>query len=298
MTRIVRLLAGILAASCGPGGSAHFMLQVGSQANSNDGPAALTLRGGETKTLGLLVVGTVPGPVTFSGKNLPSFATLSGSVLTLAPTRADMGDYSLTLIATASGESQSSILRISVLRSNSPPAGGFEYFTDDTSHYTNTCPNPATCTAIGTPVLHLRFCDAEGDGVTTELEVVERGRAFTKTPTYSTFVPAGAAIRFNDGTCADVTFPIQGLTLQRSYDFAMRFSDEFGAVTTHNNNNPDVVTAPDGWMTSVFWGFDQGPCTTRTCACLPSGFEPCLSDSQCCSGVCRPDVHGWPTCQP
>ena len=297
MTRIIGLVAGILAASCGSGESARFMLQVGSEANTNNESTALILRGGETKTLGLLVVGTVPGPVTFSGRNLPAFAMLSGSVLTLAPTRADMGDYSLTLIAAAGGESQSSTLRVSVLRFNSPPTGGFGYFSDDTSHYETTCPNPVTCTAIGTPVLHLGFCDAEGDGVTTELEVIERGRPFTKTPTYSTFVPAGAASRYNDGKCGEVTFPLPGLTLQQSYDFAIRLSDEFGAVTMHANDF-EVVTAPEGWMTSPRWGFDQGPCTTRNCACLPSGSEPCLSDFECCSGVCRPDVHGWPTCQP
>jgi len=226
---------------------------------------------------------------------------LSDSILTLAPQRADMGEYSLTLVATAGGESQSSTLQVSVLRFNSPPTGGLGHFSSDIrAYYDWTCPNPKTCTAIGTPVLHLYSCDAEGDGVTFELEVIQRGQPFSRKPTYAAHVPAGAASRYTDGKCADVAFALSELVREQSYDFAIRISDEFGAISTIKEGyfNGGTVNASDGWATNPMWGFDQGPCTTRQCACHASGAYSCLADADCCSGVCRLGVNGFATCQP
>jgi hypothetical protein len=80
-----------------------------------------------------------------------------------------------------------------------------------------------------------------------------------------------------------------GLTPEISYDFAYRVRDEFGAI---GGSRYSGVVGPDGWISSPRFGFDQGPCTTRQCACLPlptspPGFHPrCGLDLDCCSGVC------------
>src|SRR5438046_1684103 len=81
---------------------------------------AIEMQGGETRQIQLLVLGVYNDQVTLSGQ-LPTFASISGSMLTLAPTRADAGDYPMTVTATASGDSTSAELRVIVSVPNTPP---------------------------------------------------------------------------------------------------------------------------------------------------------------------------------
>ena len=76
--------------------------------------------------------------------------------------------------------------------------------------------------------------------------------------------------------------PLSGLTPESSYDLAVRISDTSGAVAVTLEDR----ASPDGWWP---WGrFDQGPCVSRACACMPSGELGCDHDWQCCSGSCGP----------
>jgi hypothetical protein len=298
MQRILVALS--LAAGCGSGTPAAFHLQMSNAGTADGEVATLTLQGGETRVVQILVLGSVSAPVTFSGRNLPAFANLDGPLLTISPHRADKGTFDLTLVATAGEQTATGALRVTVTRTNSPPVV-MVGFVDNLTHYTNVCPSPSLCTVTGAARVELDACDPEGDGIRFEVEVTSRDHPFSGTATYSTFVsgldparkPACCGL---SGTCARAEFALAGLTLEESYRFAIRVVDEFGAIASYRYEPASV--GADGWATYDRWGFDQGPCTTRRCACLPSGFEPCLASSECCSGVCALDVHGWPTCQP
>jgi hypothetical protein len=301
MNRAVIALA--VALGCGSKEPAGFRLQMsGGDTTGGARPATLTLEGGQTRTVELIVVGSTPAPVTFSGQNLPAFATLDGPLLTISPARTDKGAYDLTVVASSGDQSASSVLRVIVSRSNSAPQASVAFW-DNLAHYENVCPNPVLCTVTGAPRLALSACDPEGDGLRFEAEVAPADQVFSGIPTFSAFVSASDPSRTADssgksGTCGGTDFILSGLMPEQSYHFAVRIVDGFGAVASFGYSSGDAKIGADGWATSDRWGFDQGPCTDRRCACLPSGFEPCLESSECCSGVCAPDQHGWPTCQP
>ncbi len=82
------------------------------------------MRAGETRILVLVVIGSAPEEVLFSGTDLPRFATLEGPILTLAPQRPDKGEYLLTLTAASGKLMQSENLDVVVDRLNSPPSWG------------------------------------------------------------------------------------------------------------------------------------------------------------------------------
>jgi hypothetical protein len=296
---VVLLVATVAASlSCSQASQAsHWNLEVSSSAGSAAAGESLKLdlQTGETTIVGFLVVGSASGPVSFAALDLPAFANLRGPVLTLAPGRADAGEYHVTVTATAGGESQTATLHLIAHRFNSAPrwASAFLYFWDQLHNSWGVpCPGGA-CTADGTVKLQLSPCDSEGDGMTVEVEVVRRGRPFTHVPTHSGSVPA----RDNtDGThpsasyCPDVYVALTNLELEQSYDFALRISDQFGAVSKS-------VEAPDGWYRQQNWEFDQGPCTTRQCACVPSGYS-CFPHWgwACCGGACTGDFSSGYRC--
>src|SRR5438445_11071953 len=64
----------------------------------------IDMQGGQTREIQLLVVGAKAEQVNYSAE-LPAFARLAGSLLTLTPTRSDAGSYKLTVTATAGNES-------------------------------------------------------------------------------------------------------------------------------------------------------------------------------------------------
>jgi hypothetical protein len=121
-----------------------------------------------------------------------------------------------------------------------------------------------------------------------DVEVVPRGQPFSKKPTFTATVPGVNPPDSNGGGCASVTVEMPDLAPEQSYDFAMRLSDEFGAVAL-------VPGVPDGWIQSPLMAFDQGPCTSKRCACgVPLGSQ-CQVDLDCCAGRCLPQSNpGYP----
>ncbi len=291
---VVALLA------CGPNAapSTGFTLQVGTAGmSSGDGSVpTLVLQGGETRTVQLLVVGTTAGPVTFAATGLPAFATFQAPFLFLAPQRSDAGDYMIQLSATSGDETENVALKLVVEAPNRPPVWlrspgvgmGF-CFTDESGDREFVCPVPTWCTAIGTPRLQLFVTDPDGDPLTVEAEVVPRGTPFSRHASYTATSPA---FDLSTWYWAPIDFLyFTGLTVERSYDFSMRLTDQFGAPAVQPG-----FTDADGWTTGDF-GFDQGPCTTRVCACRPtiagSSFNFCAADADCCSGTCVGDWMGY-----
>jgi hypothetical protein len=204
--KIVRYaLIGFWVASCGSGSTSESGSRLALQLSSSEsrGGASATsveLRAGETERVVLVAIGA-DQPVTFAGRDLPAFAKLEGALLTLAPQRNDAGDYALTLTANAGRESASGDLRVHVLRFNTAPTWSpstllrvgslSQSFGDSVSGLgaRYPCPDPTFCTAASDPYVALRACDAEGDGIVVELEVVPRGRPFENKPTFSASAP-------------------------------------------------------------------------------------------------------------
>lgn len=279
---------------CGRGESSvqsNFQLQLASEDGSNpsSGAARLEMQAGNTLAVQTLVVGTVPGPVTFTAEGLPSFAVQKGSLLTLSPGRADAGKYSFTLTATSRGMSSSVAVDLVVGRFNQAPrwvdVSWTAYLSDDKGYRgPGACPSPTTCTVHGAAHISLgTVADDDGDALHADVEVVPHGQPFTGTPTFSSAIGADGLVM--------VTFA--GLAAGTTYDFAVRVADAFGAISK-------PAFSRDGWVTWTQWGFEQGPCTGTQCACLPAGGIMCGVDSDCCSGVCAGDSAvppGWGRCQ-
>jgi hypothetical protein len=217
-------------------------------------------------------------------KDAPHFATLSGQLLTLSPTRADEGDYTIALIAESEGQKASTTLDVSVVRPNSAPSPVSIGFADGGVHDFATCPGPKWCTAVGTPYIVVVTDDRDGDAITVDLEVVRRGEPFSGTPTYSQTVPAATASQ------QSVVFTLEGLIQGQSYSFAVRACDQFGmcaspreATTRRGGTEDRGVALANGWVTATRLGFDQGPCPAGgQCACKPSGVFSFFKDD-CCS---------------
>jgi len=213
---------------------------------------------------------------------------MQGPELKLSPARPDAGEYELTLTATDGAESQSVSLGVVVHRDNSPPRwfGRLDMTSllDDSGLRRDSCPGLfRNCTVHGTLKVWIDACDPEGDRITLDVEVVPLGQPLTKVPTHSITVPSG----YNwipDQTCphTELVAELTGLKAEQSYQFALRVSDELGAVAK-------FPWAPDGWLHDDSFTFDQGPCTDRQCACVMPGvrvncdFDP----GMCCSGSCK-----------
>jgi hypothetical protein len=90
------------------------------------------------------------------------------------------------------------------------------------------CPSPVACTAFGTPKLEVLGCDAEGDRITFEVEVVRRGQPFSGEPNYA--APSNDRCTCSQDPVCYLWISLPGLELEQSYDFAVRLTDEFGAT--------------------------------------------------------------------
>jgi hypothetical protein len=288
-----KLVGMVLAAALGcGGGESSFQLQVASDNVSKgpDGASRLEMEAGNSLAVQMLVVGSVPGPVTFTADGLPAFAVQHGSLLTLSPGRAEAGMYSFTVTATSRGVSSTVPIDLAVSHLNSAPRWGSIFFTasfsdDEGQRGWKACPGAATCTAYGEPHIWVGVAtDDDGDALHADVEVVPHGQAFSGTPTFSSPLADG-----------NVTITFEGLTAGTTYDFAVRVVDAFGAIAT-----PSFF--PDGWVTpskyprnpdfgpAPEWAFEQGPCNGTQCACLATGSLGCAVDADCCSGSCAAAV--------
>jgi hypothetical protein len=275
------MAAAIALASTACSQSSHWKLELSPSAStSGEGQSAkMDIQAGETTMVELLVIGAAPGPLTFAAADLPAFATLRGPVLKVAPGRTDAGEYDVTVTATAGGESRTATIHLVVHRFNSAPTWPrIIRFTDNHGYRDLYCPGPF-CTADGPPNLSLAPCDAEGDGMTVDVEVVSRGQPFRRVPTHSATVPSMPP-RTTNG-CRAVELVLTGLAVDQSYDFGIRISDEFGATSNEYGGS-------GGWEYSEGWRFDQGPCAPGKCACFAPGAQAFCNgrDYVCCSGSC------------
>ena len=296
----VRILLAVAAmastsSSCGQG--LRWKLEVSSSSVvAQRGFHRIEMQAGETTIVELLVLGAVPDRIVFGSADLPAFATLQGSVLKLSPGRRDGGEYRITVSATNGADSQTALLDLVVHRNNSPPTwSGNVWFYDDHGFRDLYCPG-SHCVADGTVRLGVLACDAEGDGIRLDVEVISRGQAFSRMATDSSSVPSGYAdptLNSPVGNCTRVDVSLTGLTKEQSYEFAVRVSDEFGAAEDRLRGQSN------GWISESYWSFDQGPCIARTCACLPSGIEAFCNgrDYVCCSGKCIWNWPAVPSCQ-
>jgi hypothetical protein len=274
----------IAAFGCG-GQTSQFRLSVPSAEFADGQPPTIEMETEQTHVVQFVLVGGVPPNVVFSGINLPSFATMAGSLVTLAPGRGDAGTFVVTVSASDGKHSDVASLRVVVNRGNTAPrwqaSGGSYFFGDDLGlHFAAYCPGPH-CTAVGTAKVQALVCDDDDDGVTVEVEVVPAGTPFSGRATHSAFASRGTT-RYC--TQQFVTVPLTGLSPEQSYVFAVRIFDEFGALANPGNDQVD------GWFHSTGYRFDQGPCATRQCACIPAG-GGCERADQCCSGTADPG--GW-----
>jgi hypothetical protein len=189
-----------------------------------------------TFVLQLLVIGEGADEATISAPDLPPFATLRGSILTLSPGREYQGDYTLTLVATAGAKTSSAKLQVSVIRFNSAPVvNGIAQF--DSTGFVDVLTNPSCfprpCRLHGTPVLGVYVVDAEGDSVTVEMEVVPVGQALSGVPTHRATAPVGT----DRGPCLDahpfhacIEVELTGLATGQQYVYATRVRDSLGAT--------------------------------------------------------------------
>lgn len=290
LTRFASLALLSAIAGCGTSTSESetFRLEV------DDGDSAIEMQAGETRSIQIVVIGASE-PVTITA-DLPPFAALTGTLLTISPARTDAGAYSLAITATAGSLSHTVILNVTVHLQNTPPRAGFIgtwalLADDDGLRRFETCPGPYCTLLEGSSLLSV-VCDDELDEVTVALEVIPQGDTFSGQPTHSGSGRgiAGTAAKcegngssFGEG-CTCVKIPL-GLEPDRTYVFAMKVTDELGAVASPSGH---AFYYPEGWFRSNLWQFDQGPCTTHECACRPAGtfcWGPAYG-TECCSGAC------------
>lgn len=228
---------------------------------------------GSTMLVQVLVLGPGAAEAVLSSPDLPAFATLAGSVLTLAPTRAFEGDHLITLVATAGASTVSAVLHVHVTRPNAPPQLVFvQMGDDDLTRSWNVCPGPR-CTIGGLASAIAVVSDDDGDDVTVEVELAPADEPFAGVPTHSATVPSNASARV----------PLPGLAPGSAYRFVMRLRDALGASGVYPGwgSDSDWAGLPYGYP------FVQGPCPADgPCACVPTGSLTCTADLDCCSGSC------------
>lgn len=223
----MRVFAGVIAAllvGCGSSGDSGDEVQPGVPLQLLVSAEPIEIQVATTVLVQVLVVGADGLPVSISAADLPSFASLSGAVLTLSPKLADLGEYDLSLTATAGAQQDSATLRLRVTpptRENTPPMWGPVPMMWDEA---KTMPWPTQGAVIsGTPYLSLNLHDAEFDSMTLDVEIVPNGQLFTNVPTHSFEyeAPSGVAVVFQ---------PITGLAVGGTYRYQLRVTDALGMV--------------------------------------------------------------------
>jgi hypothetical protein len=187
-----------------------------------------------TMLVKIVVAGAGGAPVSIAATNLPAFATLSESVLTLSPTLADAGEYAVTLTATAGPSQDSATLLLHVFRVNTPPMWRYLSIQDADMHEAL-----FGMTLTGTALLRGTVCDSEADAMTVDAEVVPIARPFTGVPTHTFPAPATLPMTGDEwppppGGCAYLYVPLDGLAAPESYKVRLSATDALGAVAFHS----------------------------------------------------------------
>jgi hypothetical protein len=224
--------------------------------------AAIELEGGETRVIQLLVLGAGAEPVSVSGE-FPAFATLEGDLLTLAPSRADLGYHAIKLVATASARTARATLAVTVTRNNTWPSWDYFVMSDDVGLYlpgwcsapdrSDCCPG-LTCLLGSSPLLHaVGLCDAESDEITIEFEFVPLGQPFTGVPTFTrTARPAFDSFSRCGEGCICVDVPLDSFSPGTRYAFSARTYDEWGATMP-------CCSDCEGWCNQPYMQFEIRP---------------------------------------
>jgi hypothetical protein len=271
----------------------RLKFDLSSFAVTGESTPTVEMQAGEARTIQLIAIGPAGESITFSASNLPEFARLDGALLSLAPSRANAGEYTITIAARTATQSQAADLRVVVRRYNEAPILNDTsiFLGDENVPLRNSliCPGREWCTLYGRAKVYVGVCDGDGDAVTVDVEVVPRGTPFSRSPSVSISAPVGR--NQNDtcgsgpGQCVCVELPLGDLPPDTSYDFAVRVSDAYGAIGTAKYGGTQ-----DGWTSSARFGFDEGPCSSDQCACIPSGPKSsplCMGAEDCCSLVCQ-----------
>ena len=228
----------------------------------------IEIAGGHTREIQILVIGAPAEEVRLSAQ-LPSFATLVGSLLTLAPQRADAGNYQLTITARAGAQSTSSELYVTVSAPNSPPTWSPRdvMLGNDDGVFSNPpgpggtlspmiCPSDNCVLANPVSVFVQGICDADGDSVTVDVEVISLGAEFTKTPSHTVSAQMGRPqtvyCQYVDPNCNCFQLPLGVLASDTSYEFAVRIMDEHGALSSFKYWF-DGTMPSDGWVHFPEW---------------------------------------------
>ena len=203
----------------GPQPPAHLQLVV------QDAP--LTLVAPTSVLIQLLVVGGDGGSVTITSPGAPAFVSITGSLLTLAPTRADAGRYEVHLVATSATQESEAFLHVEVTRTNTGPMWLPEPIIEGTD--TDTSERPIVQQAT----MYALVCDDEGDNITFEVEAVPAGAAFKRVPTASELVDFAVTppLSYEEPIiCGEFRVPLTGLP-PGEYDVAVHAVTRSGSRT-------------------------------------------------------------------
>lgn len=118
-------------------------------------------------------------PVTFSLDEAPTFAALSGSVLTLSPDASAVGEHDVSVSASDGSASAGQTLHVTVTPPNAPPS-----ITSMDQVDAANAPVPQNALVPSAPRLQVAFTDSNGDAVQVEAEVVLASATFTGAVTH------------------------------------------------------------------------------------------------------------------
>lgn len=203
--------------------------------------APLTLTAPTSVLIQLLVIGDDGGPVSITSPGAPTFASLSGTRLTLTPTRADAGSYDIRLVATSATQEADATLHVEVTRTNTGPM----WLPIPTIEGTDT--DPSERPVVQQAAMYALVCDNEGDNITLEVEVVPAGAVFKRVPTTSQFIDFAVTPPLSyelPMICGEFRVPLTGLA-PGDYDVAIHAVDALG------------LEDPYGWV--PFRGFTLAP---------------------------------------
>jgi len=189
----------------------------------------------------LIAIGANGKPVTFTAPGAPSFVSLSATLLTLAPTRADVGSYAIPLVAATATQQATATLSVDVTRANTGPMWLPSPFVLGTETVSSDPP------VFIAPYLSALVCDDEGDNFTFQVEVVAAGHAFTRKASYTQSIDFTVTPPLSyelPKFCGDFKVPFTGLA-PGDYDVAVHAVDVLGAED------------PYGWV--MLQGFTVAP---------------------------------------
>ncbi|MBX7100866.1 MAG: hypothetical protein K1X89_24340 [Myxococcaceae bacterium] len=246
----------------------------------------VTVEAGQTLLVQVVVLGANGRDVSLAGQSLPSFASVSGHQLRLAPDRGVApGEYPVSLTATAGAETVTSTLAVTVTRANTPPTLGEITFFED-GHPKCSCFygdfGTDACRFASQPEVECTANDAENDGIRFEFELRDAGSPLLGVATHSIRDPydARSGVRKR--------LPLDGLAAGGTYTLAIRVCDDFGGCVTPKSNEANslffhsLTSLDGGWM---LVGVVSTSPAAPGCQHGATG-ERCSANGDCCSGSC------------